>query len=333
LSLIRKQIYVEVERARLTHKLALMRENEGKMAEASNLLSELQVETFNSMDRREKVVLILEQIRFGLAKKDYIGTRIVAEKIQTKFFEDVAHQDLKLKHFRLMIELDLNEEKYLSVCKHYRAVFNTPSIQANVSEKQAVIKHVVLYVILAPHNNEQSDLIHRIGLDKYLEEVPKYNDLLKLFSTTELISWASLVSDFETILRVGTPESPATEVFSKSEQGEKHWKDLKTRVVEHNIRIMAKYYQRISIKRMSQLLHLAIEETEEVMSSLVVDKQIWAKVDRLEGVVNFTPTKHPNEVLNDWSSNINKLMASVCKVNHLINKEQMIHQCMHETEA
>lgn len=36
------------------------------------------------------------------------------------------------------------------------------------------LKSVVLYVILAPYDNEQSDLVHRIDTDKKLEELPKY---------------------------------------------------------------------------------------------------------------------------------------------------------------
>lgn len=36
------------------------------------------------------------------------------------------------------------------------------------------LKSVVLYVILAPFDNEQSDLVHRISGDKKLEEIPKY---------------------------------------------------------------------------------------------------------------------------------------------------------------
>jgi len=58
----------------------------------------------------------------------------------------------------------------------------------------------------------------------------------------------------------------------------------------------------------------------------VVNKTIWAKVDRLVGIVNFSAQKDPNEVLNDWSRNIDSLMQLVCKTNHLINKEEMIHQ-------
>ena len=49
------KIYVECERARLTHRLAKMKEAEGKIKEAADILQELQVETYGSMDKREKV--------------------------------------------------------------------------------------------------------------------------------------------------------------------------------------------------------------------------------------------------------------------------------------
>ncbi len=47
-----------------------------------------QVETFGSMEKREKVEFILEQLRLCLAKKDYIRTQIISKKISTKFFEE-----------------------------------------------------------------------------------------------------------------------------------------------------------------------------------------------------------------------------------------------------
>jgi len=49
------KIYVEVERARLTHRLAQMKEAEGNIVEAANILQDLQVETYGSMDKKEKV--------------------------------------------------------------------------------------------------------------------------------------------------------------------------------------------------------------------------------------------------------------------------------------
>lgn len=68
------------------------------------------------------------------------------------------------------------------------------------------------------------------------------------------------------------------------------------------------------------------QEIEEFLSNLVVDKTIQAKIDRLEGIVNFTQQKDPNDILNDWSFNINTLMQLVNKTNHLIVKEEMVHK-------
>ncbi|GLV44894.1 RecQ5 helicase [Carabus blaptoides fortunei] len=186
------KIYVEVERARLTHKLAKIRESEENVNEAANIIQELQVETYGSMEKKEKVELILEQMRLCLAKKDYIRTQIISKKINTKFFDDDSTQDLKLKYYKLMMELDQHEGSYLATCKHYRAVLMTPSIQEDANERQNVARCVVLYLILAPHDNEQADLTHRVLQDKALDEVPLYRQLLKLFTTSELIKWSGL---------------------------------------------------------------------------------------------------------------------------------------------
>ena len=38
------------------------------------------------MEKEEKVQFILEQMRLGLAKSDFIRTQIISKKISTKFF-------------------------------------------------------------------------------------------------------------------------------------------------------------------------------------------------------------------------------------------------------
>ena len=81
------KIHVEIERARLTMKLSKIKEADGDIAGAADVLHELQVETYGSMDRREKVEFILDQMRLSLAKKDYIRTGILAKKISTRFFD------------------------------------------------------------------------------------------------------------------------------------------------------------------------------------------------------------------------------------------------------
>ncbi|XP_018319022.1 26S proteasome non-ATPase regulatory subunit 12 [Agrilus planipennis] len=313
------KIYVEVERARLTHKLAQIKEEEGNITEAANIIQELQVETYGSMEKREKVELILEQMRLCLAKQDYIRTQIISKKINTKFFDDEGTQDLKLKYYRLMMQLDQHEGSYLATCKHYRAVLNTPSIQGNPDERIATAQAVVLYLILAPHDNEQADLTHRVLTDKSLEEIPLFKQLLKLFVNPELIKWSGLCEVYEEALK-------ATPVFSGNEQAKQRWSDLRNRIVEHNIRVMAKYYTRIRLSRMAELLDLSISEIEEFLSNMVVNKNVQAKTDRPSGVVHFQQSKDPSDVLNDWAYDLSTLMQLVNKTTHLINKEECVHK-------
>lgn len=316
------KIYVEVERARLTYRLALIKEAEGNLEDACKVMQDTQVETLGSMEKKEKTSLVLEQIRYCLAVKDYIRAQIISKKINTKYFEDEDAQQLKMKYYQLMIEINQHYSKYLDICRHYQAVFKTKSIIDDPIKRQQALKNVVLYSVLAQYDSEQSDLIYRIAEEKYLDEIPDYKNLLKAFTTAELISWSYIESQYQSLLKQGTSTCLATDVF-QGESGETRWKDFKSRIVEHNIRIMAKYYSQVRLQRLSQLLNLSTDEAEEVLSYMVVNKTIWAKVDRLEGIVNFSAQKHPNETLNDWSSNLNKLMTLVGKTNHLINKEEM----------
>jgi 26S proteasome regulatory subunit N5 len=91
------------------------------------------------------------------------------------------------------------------------------------------------------------------------------------------------------------------------------------------MRVMAKYYNRINTRRMSALLDLTEQETEEFLSNLVTNKTISGKIDRLSGIVTFEKQKDQNELLNDWSSSLNLLMNTINKTTHLINKEEMVH--------
>jgi len=322
------KIYVENERARLTHRLSQIKEADGELQEAAKIMQELQVETYGSMERREKVELILEQMRLCLATEDYIRTQIISKKISTKFFEDGKQDELRLKFYNYMIQFGIHEQDYLEICKNYRAVLETPTIQKDEEKKLMAMKNVVLFIVLSKYTNEQSDLIHRINQEKILQDLPRYKQVLERFITSELINQAVFCQQFEAELRDGVDGSKATEVFARDEAGEARWKDLFSRIVEHNIRIMAQYYTRISLTRMAELLALPESQAEDCLSDMVVSGAVQAKTDRLEGIIDFSQQRDPLENLNEWSSNTNKLMDLVMKTTHLINKEEMVHKHM-----
>jgi len=322
------KIYVENERARLTHRLSQIKEADGELQEAAKIMQELQVETYGSMERREKVELILEQMRLCLATEDYIRTQIISKKISTKFFEDGKQDELRLKFYNYMIQFGIHEQDYLEICKNYRAVLETPTIQKDEEKKLMAMKNVVLFIVLSKYTNEQSDLIHRINQEKILQDLPRYKQVLERFITSELINQAVFCQQFEKELRDGVDGSKATDVFARDEAGDARWKDLFSRIVEHNIRIMAQYYTRISLTRMAELLALPESQAEDCLSDMVVSGAVQAKTDRLEGIIDFSQQRDPLENLNEWSSNTNKLMDLVMKTTHLINKEEMVHKHM-----
>lgn len=47
-------------------------------------------------------------------------------------------QESKLKYYNLMIQVDQHEGSYLSICKHYRAIYDTPCILEDSAKWQQV---------------------------------------------------------------------------------------------------------------------------------------------------------------------------------------------------
>lgn len=157
--------------------------------------------------------LILEQMRLCLLKEDFVSTQIIAKKISIKFFDDPAQHDLKLKFYNLMIRLD-RDTSYLKTSRHYQAIAEPPKaalpkpepmdedkkksdekekkkekveeakpVEAPApveltAEQEKELKEklvcAVLYCILAPYDNEQSDMMIHLSKNKKLEEVPIY---------------------------------------------------------------------------------------------------------------------------------------------------------------
>uniref|UniRef100_A0A0R3TIF8 PCI domain-containing protein n=1 Tax=Rodentolepis nana TaxID=102285 RepID=A0A0R3TIF8_RODNA len=250
------KIYVEVERARLTKILAQIKESNGLIEEAADVLQEVKVETFGSMEKREKVEFILEQMRLCLAKKDYIRTQILSRKISSQFFKEEGTEDLKLKYYRQMIEVDIQQDEYLAISKHFWEIYSTKIVQEDPSEKRNALCNLVVYLVLAPYDNEQKDLMHRRMKLRDLEALPEYIQILKTFTTQELVNWNDFHCAHEKTLR---KETLAFACSAGRERTQRAMKALQERVTEHNIRVISTYYTQIRLSRLAQLLYLSVE--------------------------------------------------------------------------
>jgi 26S proteasome regulatory subunit N5 len=307
---------VELERARLTRTLAEIREKEGKVAEAAELMHEVQVETYGSMDKEEKVDYILEQVRLCLDKGDFVRGTIVSKKITAKTFEKDQLQPLKLRYHKLMNRIHAAEDKYLELAQSFHSMYQTPIVQEDPAQWMSLLKSVVVYLVLAPHDNHQHDFLVRLCEDKKVEDLKPMKVLLNYFKTLEIVRWSALKELYKT-------ELSDHEAF-QGEKSDKRWEDLHKRVIQHNIRVVSTYYTDIRMQRLAQLLELPEGECEKHVCDMVVAKSLWCRIDRLEGVATFVPAKDPNDSLNAWSNNLSELLGKVEKMCHLIHKENMV---------
>lgn len=310
---------MEVERARVTRILAKIKESQGDIDTATELLCELQVETYGSMELQEKIEFILEQMELCVKRGDFNQAAILSRKILVRSFKDGKFEELKLRYYDLMIRIASHDSKYLDICQYYQAVYETESINTDETKWKLALTNIVFFIVLSPYDNLQSDLIHKISLDSNLDSLPLAKDIIKSFTTPELMRWPIIEKVYGEKLK-------QTEVFSLTgEKSKERWEDLRKRVIEHNLRVISKYYTRIRCSRLNTLLDLTEQEAESFISNLVTQGTIYAKINRPQRIISFAKPKDSNDVLNEWSSSITDLLNHIETIEHLITKEEMMN--------
>jgi 26S proteasome regulatory subunit N5 len=266
------KIFLEKERATLTQMLSRMKEARGEIDEAATILQEVHVETYGAMTKLEKTEYILEQVRLTLAKKDYVRANILAKKILRRTLEEKDFQDCKLKFYHLMIEYDTHENNTLELCRHWMAILNTDTVKEKEDMWKKALEHATVFVVLSAYSNLQNDLLHKLASEKLAEKVPDFAAVLKKFTTKEIIAFPM---EQDAVLK----KHP---VFNHAERGAEWWKLLHTRVVEHNIRVVAEHYDRIHLPHLAKMIGLAEDVREPclLLESLELTVlSVWMAVD------------------------------------------------------
>ncbi|KAK6125731.1 hypothetical protein DH2020_040523 [Rehmannia glutinosa] len=321
------KIYVEIERARLIRKLAKIREEQGLIAEAADLMQEIAVETFGAMAKTEKIAFILEQVRLCLDRQDYVRAQILEkdkprvfeadtskEKKKPKEGENIVEEpaadipsllELKQIYYQLMIRYYTHSNDYLEICRCYKSIYEIPSVKEDPAQWIPVydlvcgrVEKICWYLALSPHDPMQSSLLNSTLEDKNLSEIPHFRLLLKQLVTMEVIQWTALWGTFK-------DEFENEKNMVGGSLGEKAAEDLKLRIIEHNILVVSKYYSRITLKRLADLLCLTIQTYGRDL---------------------FPIAKDSNDILNSWAMNLEKLLDLVEKSCHQIHKETMVHK-------
>lgn len=330
------KLQLEVVRAELTMVLAKMKEDAGDVEIACKLVNEETPETYTSMEKRAKTQYILEQIRLCLATKEHIRAKLLLKKVDKAGLEQ--YEDLKIAFYELQIQFSAVERDPFEIAKSHFALFKSESVQEDSRKWKFELKSTIVNLACAKYSNEVVDMIHRLLEDRKLLEIPEFKSFLSHFVTDEVAQWP--LPEHQTVclnhpsLSVGVEKSKNADL-SSFEVDDDTWlyKMLFDRVVQHDIRVISKYYDRIYIESLSEMLNLTSDVVEVFISGMVADGDLLVKIDRPEGVVEFRQKKSPDETLTDWTLKINDLVGLVDKTCHLIHKENMLHEAKANLET
>jgi 26S proteasome regulatory subunit N5 len=290
------KIYLEIEFARLTKRMAENFENQKNLEKASSLLQEVQVETYGSMDKAEKLEFLMEQLRLLLALKDFIRFHIISKKVNKKILDEAGMEDSKVRFLRYIIQYYDHQKDYMNVALSYKNIFD---MFGNSYDGNEALQEMVIHLMLVPFSAEQADLLRRIpeGIDKDLAVV------------VSILTGKELGRSPASLERLMTEEK---------------WKILQRRINQHNIRTIQVYYKRITLRRISELLDMPEADAETEIRDMVSYMGFSAKINRLEGFVYFSKKADAHEKLNEWGTDIYSLLNKLEEVTHLIHREKVI---------
>lgn len=90
------KMFLEREYAEATKKLCEYMEEDGKAEEGTKMIQEIQIETYGSLEVKEKVDFILYQMKLVLLRRDFVRCQILSRKISKRHLNQEGLEKLKV---------------------------------------------------------------------------------------------------------------------------------------------------------------------------------------------------------------------------------------------
>ena len=331
------KIFVEYEFSQAIRKMTEIHLKNNEIDEAAKLIQDVQIEAFGSLENDYKIDYILFQMEVLIKKGDFIRTLIVSNKIKRNHLDDEGIELLKIRFYKLMILYHIHEKKYIEVSKCYKILYDfVKSINDKLAEfekknleikkkvldnyfeaqkennLQQLFENYVLFLSICPPELETKNMLNELML-KYKKELDINKNILfiveKRLSDEIIIINNSLFNKFKDF-----------EIFRQNPEliklFRKYW-------IQHDLSLFEKFFSKIEIKRISEMTCVPIDEIENEIADMVVNNFIFAKINRIEQIVNFRKKTDHHDVLDDFNYDMDNMLKKIEETCHLINKEYL----------
>ena len=331
------KIFVELEYSIAIRKMAEIHIKNNNLEEAAKLIQDVQIEAFGSLERDYKVDYILFQMETLMLKGDYIRTLIVSNKIHKNHLNDETFELLKIRFYQLMIKYYIHEKNYLDVSKSYKILYDfiheindkldkmqknkieikPKAIENYINAKKEndlneLFQNYVLYLSICPPELETRNMYNELKLN-YKKELDA-NKIILYIVNTHLSDDIVIINDnlFGNYIKckIFEEDKELLKLFRK------YW-------IQHNLLIFSKFFSKIYLKRISEMTSVSIEEIESELADMVVNNYIYAKINRIENIVNFQKKIEHHDVLDELNYDLGKMLEGLEQTCHLINKEYL----------
>ncbi|EPY36337.1 26S proteasome regulatory subunit N5 [Strigomonas culicis] len=327
------KIHVELEHARFTIELAQLHEAAGRKRSAYDMLRALQIETITNMPRLEKLDALNCQIRLCLELEDYEHAPLISRKINYRALGREEAQEKKMVYFDLMRQYYAKKNSFFNIGRCWYETYLTVK---ETDKKLTALSNAALHYLISEHSSAKeledmaectafcpgtkmadratalSEICKRLKSD--LEDLPLLYFLLQRFNSIELMRG-----------KIGSRLHELCNTHAELIHFPERQKLLHDRCSEHDLMVVARFYSRIPLQRLGQLVGLSPEHAEAFIMTMVTNGTLYAKMDRVDGLVVFQPPKNATQVVASWNENVDRSVTLLDKISHLITKERMLH--------
>lgn len=139
----------------------------------------------------------------------------------------------------------------------------------------------MLYLLISTHSQEKVDNLTQVEVkyQRELEAEPLVAKLVRKMLTYELMP----LDEAEIESQMSSFEPFA----AQTRNCKQHMRDLIRQLIQHNLRVIERYYSKIRLERLAALVGVSLQRAEQEVCDMVVNKRVLAKINRLEGIVVF----------------------------------------------
>ena len=272
-----------------------------------------------------------------IEKGDFIRTLIVSNKIKRNHLDDEGIELLKIRFYELMILFYIHEKNYLEVSKCYKILYDfvksindklvdlekksldiKPKIIDNYiqikkeNDLQKLFENYVLFLSICPPELETKNMMNELMI-KYKKELDKNKNILyvveKRLSDEIILINNNLFNRFKDF-----------DIFRKNPEliklFRKYW-------IQHDLSLFEKFFAKIHIKRISEMTLIPVDEIETEIADMVVNNYIYARINRIEQIVNFRKKTDHHDVLDNFNYDMDNMLKKIEETCHIINKEYL----------